>query len=314
MEPGHIVIMELSSFQLELMTRSPHIACVLNVTPNHLDRHGSMEAYMAAKAHIFLHQRSDDVCIFGYDDPGSNVLADQAIGRVAWFSLREMVPDGAFMAGNRLMVVGTGSPDGQPHVVCAREDIRLRGEHNVRNVLAACAVAGAAGVPVDVMREVIKNFTGVPHRLEVVRTVDGVTYVNDSIATAPERVIAALRSFDQPIVLLAGGRDKKLPWAEMATLTAQKVRHLVTFGEHGPVIAEQVQAARMLGGRIEGIDTFKTLDEAVKRASEVAHQGDVVLLSPGGTSYDAYEDFQARGEHFRALVLQLEERDRGSRR
>jgi len=313
-ESDNLVVMELSSFQLELMTRSPQIACVLNVTPNHLDRHGTMEAYMAAKAHIFLNQKPEDICVFGFDDPGSNALADQAPGRVAWFSLREMIPDGAFMAGNRLMVVGSGSPDGQPHVVCAREDIRLRGEHNIRNVLAACALAGAAGVPLDVMRDVIKNFAGVPHRLEPVRTVDGVTYVNDSIATAPERVMAALRSFDEPIVLLAGGRDKKLPWAEMASLTAQKVRHLVTFGEYGPVIADQARAARLLGGRLEGIDTFKTLDEAVKRASEVAQQGDVVLLSPGGTSYDAYEDFAARGDHFRALVAALEERDRGSRR
>jgi UDP-N-acetylmuramoylalanine--D-glutamate ligase len=312
--PEHVVVMELSSFQLELMNRSPQIACVLNVTPNHLDRHGTMDAYMAAKANIFLHQNANDICIFNYDDAGSNVMADQAVGRVAWFSLREMVPDGAFMAGNRIMVVGAGSPDGQPHVVCAREDIRLRGVHNIRNVLAACAIAGAAKVPVEVMRDTIKGFTGVPHRLEMVRTVDGVTYVNDSIATAPERVIAALKSFEEPIVLLAGGRDKKLPWAEMAALTSQKGRYLLTFGEFGPAIAEQVRAARLLGGRLEGIENFKTLDEAVKRASEVAQQGDVVLLSPGGTSYDAYEDFQARGDHFRALVAALEERDRGSRR
>ncbi len=313
-QPDHTVVMELSSFQLELMSRSPRIACILNVTPNHLDRHGTMEAYMAAKAHIFLHQKPDDICVFGYDDPGSNLLADDAPGRVAWFSLREMVSDGAFMAGNRLMVVGLGSPDRQPHVVCAREDIRLRGEHNIQNVLAACAIAGAAGIPVEVMRETIRTFTGVAHRLEPVRTVDGVTYVNDSIATAPERVMAALRSFDEPIILLAGGRDKKLPWGEMATLTAQKARYLLTFGEFGQQIAEHVRAARLLGGRLEGIEAFKTLDEAVKRASEIAQQGDVVLLSPGGTSYDSYEDFQARGDHFRALVAALEERDRGARR
>ncbi len=314
MQPEHVVVMELSSFQLELMTRSPQIACVLNVTPNHLDRHGTMEAYMAAKAHIFLHQQPEDLAVFGFDDPGANVLSDQALGRVAWFSLREMVVDGAFMAGNRLMVVGYGSPDGQPHVVCTRDDIRLRGEHNIRNVLAACAMAGAAGVPVDVMRETIRNFNGVGHRLETVRVIDGVTYVNDSIATAPERVIAALRSYDEPIILIAGGRDKKLPWTELATLAAQRVRHLVTFGEYGPFIADSVRTARLLGGRLEGIDQFKTLDEAVKRASEVAHPGDVVLLSPGGTSYDAYEDFAARGEHFKQLVAALEERDRGSRR
>ncbi len=313
-QPDHDVIMELSSFQLELIERSPQIACVLNVTPNHLDRHGTMEAYMAAKAHIFLNQKADDLCVFGFDDPGSNVLADQAPGRVAWFSLREMVADGAFMAGNRLMVVGHGSPDGQPHVVCTREDIRLRGEHNVRNILAACAIAGAAGIPVEAMRDTIRSFTGVAHRLETVRMIDGVTYVNDSIATAPERVIAALRSYDEPIILIAGGRDKKLPWGELAGLAAQRARYLVTFGEHGPFIADAVRTARLLGGRLEGIDQFKTLDEAVKRASEVARSGDVVLLSPGGTSYDAYEDFAARGDHFRALVAALEERDRGSRR
>lgn len=313
-QSDHVVVMELSSFQLELMERSPQVACVLNVTPNHLDRHGNMEAYMAAKAHVFLHQQPEDLAIFGYDDPGANVLADQAVGRVAWFSLREMVADGAFIAGNRLMVVGHGSPDGQPHVVCTRDDIRLRGEHNVRNVLAACAIAGAAGISVDVMRDTIRNFTGVPHRLETVRVIDGVTYVNDSIATAPERVMAALRSYDEPIVLIAGGRDKKLPWGELATLAAQRVRHLVTFGEYGPFIADVVRTASMLGGRLEGIDQFRTLDEAVKRASEVAHPGDVVLLSPGGTSYDAYEDFAARGEHFKELVAALEERDRGSRR
>jgi UDP-N-acetylmuramoylalanine--D-glutamate ligase len=313
-QPDHLVIMELSSFQLELMTDSPQIACVLNVTPNHLDRHNSMEAYMAAKANVFLHQSGTNLCVFGYDDPGSNTLAEQAVGRVAWFSNRDMVTDGAFLAGNRLMVVGAGSPDGQPHVVCGREDVRLRGEHNLRNVLAACAIAGAAGVPVEVMRETIRNFTGVPHRLEIVRTIGGVTYVNDSIATAPERVIAALRSFDEPIILLAGGRDKKLPWAEMVTLAVQKVRHLVTFGEYGPAIAEYARTAQLLGGRMEGIDSSKTLDEAVKRAAEVARPGDIVLLSPGGTSYDSYEDFQARGEHFRALVEALEERNRGARR
>jgi UDP-N-acetylmuramoylalanine--D-glutamate ligase len=209
------------------------------------------------------------------------------------------------MAGNRLMVAGLGSPDGSAHVVCAREDIRLRGEHNVKNVLAACAIAGAAGVPIDVMRDTIRTFMGVEHRLEIVKVVNGVTYVNDSIATAPERVIAALKSFDEPIILLAGGRDKKLPWGEMATLAAQKVKHLITFGEHGPAIADHVRAARLFGGQLDAIETFKTLEEAVKRASQVAADGDIVLLSPGGTSYDAYEDFAARGEHFRELVDRL---------
>jgi UDP-N-acetylmuramoylalanine--D-glutamate ligase len=313
-EPAHQVVLELSSFQLEIMTTSPQIALVLNVTPNHLDRHGTMEAYMQAKAQIYLHQSEGDLAIFGYDDPAANVMSDQAPGNVAFFSMREMVADGAFLAGNRLMVVGMGSPDGQPHVICTREEIRLRGEHNLRNVLAACAAAGAAGVPVEVMRDVIANFNGVAHRLETVRTVDGVTYVNDSIATAPERVIAALKSYEEPIVLIAGGRDKKLPWGDLAELISQRVRYLVTFGEHGPVIAATVKGIRAAGGRLEGIDQFATLEEAVKCASAVARSGDVVLLSPGGTSYDAYEDFAARGEHFRSLVLALEHKDQDPKR
>lgn len=201
--------MELSSFQLELMTHSPNIAVVTNVTPNHLDRHGSMAAYLEAKAQIFLHQRSNDIAIFNLDDPGSFSLSERAHSQTAFFSTREMVSNGAFVAGSRLMVTGISAPEGGAKIVCNRDDIKLRGEHNLQNVLAACAAVGAAGVPVEAMREVIKTFSGVPHRLEVVRVVGGVTYVNDSIATAPERVIAAIRSFNEPLILLAGGRDKK---------------------------------------------------------------------------------------------------------
>ncbi|HRE46352.1 MAG TPA: UDP-N-acetylmuramoyl-L-alanine--D-glutamate ligase [Aggregatilineales bacterium] len=314
MRPDHRVVMELSSFQLELMTQSPHIAAILNITPNHLDRHGTMEAYIAAKAQIFAHQNDDDVCVLNYDDPVTHTLGENLPGQIVWFSLHEMVSDGAFLAGNRLMVVGRGSPDRQPHVVCVRDDIKLRGEHNVSNVLAACAIAGAVGVPIEAMREVIREFMGVAHRLEIVRTVGGVTYVNDSIATAPERVVAALRSFDEPLILLAGGRDKKLPWSEMATLAAQRLKYLVTFGEHGATIAQYVRAARLFGGGLQDIYVCATLEEAVKQASELAQPGDVVLLSPGGTSYDAYTDFQERGEHFRALVLALAEKDENTRR
>lgn len=311
--PEHRVVMELSSFQLELMTRSPQIAAVLNVTPNHLDRHGTMEAYMAAKAQIFLHQKPEDIAIFNADDAGSATLGDMVTSRVGWFSTRTAFPDGAFMAGSRLMIAGLCSPNGDAQTVCTRDDIRLRGEHNLYNVLAACAIAGAAGVPPAVMRETIQNFNGVEHRLEIVRTVGGVTYVNDSIATAPSRTTAALNSFNEPIILLAGGRDKKLEWDDLMNLIGRKVRYLVTFGEFGPNIAQMARnIVSMPGTSLQGVENFQTLDQAVRKASEVAQGGDVVLLSPGGTSYDQYEDFAARGEHFRVLVTALEER--GSRR
>ncbi|MCC6802039.1 MAG: UDP-N-acetylmuramoyl-L-alanine--D-glutamate ligase [Anaerolineae bacterium] len=300
--PQDRVVMELSSFQLELMTVSPNIGAVLNITPNHLDRHGTMEAYAQAKAHILLHQKQRDVAVLGRDDVIARALEQIAPGDVIWFSAREMVADGAFLAGERLVIAGDASPDGEPHVICDRGDILLRGDHNVLNVLAACAITGAAGIEPGVMSEVIREFRGVAHRLETVRVLDGVTYVNDRIATAPERVQAALYSYDQPLVLLLGGRDKKLPWEIMLSLALTKSRHIVAFGEFGEGIVNRV---KLLCGTDEPVTCVKSLDEAVALAAKLAQPGDVVLLSPGGTSYDAYVDFAERGEHFRKLVQAL---------
>jgi UDP-N-acetylmuramoylalanine--D-glutamate ligase len=301
------VVMELSSFQLELVTRSPQISAVLNITPNHLDRHGTMEAYIAAKAQIIAHQvytdGQVDTAVLGWDDAGSHGLEDRVIGKLCWFSALNMVGDGAFLAGRRLIVVGDSSIEqGEPRVVVERDDIPLRGDHNVQNALAALAISGAAGAGVQPMRDVVTTFKGVPHRLEIVRELDGVTYINDSIATAPERVLAALKSIDAPLVLLLGGRDKKLPWNDMIALAAQKSRCMLLFGEAAPMITDVIQRVA------PGYDDYVrvgSLDEAVARAQQIALDGDVVLLSPGGTSYDAYTDFAERGEHFQRLVAAL---------
>jgi UDP-N-acetylmuramoylalanine--D-glutamate ligase len=176
-QPKDRVVMELSSFQLELMTSSPQIGAVLNITPNHLDRHGNMEAYMNAKAHIIAHQNVDGVAVLNKDDLGSMVLESIAGGEVCWFSRREIVSDGAFLAGARLFVAGRSSTSGDPEFVCEVGDIPLRGDHNVSNVLAACAIAGAAGVTPEVLANTVRTFKGVPHRLETVREVGGVTWV-----------------------------------------------------------------------------------------------------------------------------------------
>jgi UDP-N-acetylmuramoylalanine--D-glutamate ligase len=301
-QPTDRVVMELSSFQLELMRASPDYSAVLNITPNHLDRHGTMEAYSAAKANILRHQSEDGIALLGRDDAGSRALADDVRGSLAWFSTREMVSDGAFLAGNRLVLVGLASPGGDPHVLCERGDILLRGEHNLLNVLAACALAGAAGIGPEAMRSAIQDFRGVPHRLETVRILDDVTYVNDSIATAPERVLAALKSYDEPLILLLGGRDKKLPWEDMLSLAVLKSRRIIAFGELGDLVVETVQRVY---GSADPVTRVATLEEAVTAAAAAAQAGDVVLLSPGGTSYDAYADFAARGEHFRQLVRGL---------
>ncbi len=302
--PGDLVVMELSSFQLELMTTSPTVAAVLNVTPNHLDRHGTMEAYAGAKAHIFLHQRPGDVAIFGCDDPVARQLSRQAPAGVAYFSRETRVTPGAYLAGNQLVLA---LDDRRAEVVAPRSAVRLRGEHNISNVLAACAVAGFGGVPVPAMRAALEEFTGVEHRLELVAERDGVAWVNDSIATAPERVIAALRSYREPVVLLAGGRDKKLPWDEMAALAARRCRAVIAFGEYGPAVVEHMRAAlaRETNPLLSQVIAVRDLPEAVARAAALAQPGDVVLLSPGGTSYDAYVDFAARGQHFRDLVRAL---------
>jgi len=301
-QPRDRVVMELSSFQLELMHSSPQISAILNITPNHLDRHGTMQAYVEAKAQILIHQGQSGVAVLNKDDMGSMVLESLAQGEVCWFSRREIVSDGAFMAGTRLFVAGRSSTTGDPQFVCDVGDIPLRGEHNVSNVLAACAITGAAGIAPEVMAATIKKFKGVPHRLETVRVLDGVTWVNDSIATAPERVMAALRSYNEPLVLILGGADKKLPWDELMLAAADKCRHIVAFGRDGHI---PVDVLTRLTLRDDLITRVGTLDEAVAEAHKQAKSGDVVLLSPGMTSYDGYANFEVRGQHFKDLVTAL---------
>lgn len=302
-----IVVMELSSFQLEIADVSPDVSLVLNVTPNHLDRHKTMQNYAAAKANIFLHQAGDDIVILNGDDPISNSFADNAPAQTGFFSTSRMIASGAFLLGRRLAVVGESSPSGAARVVCERSEILLRGEHNVSNILAACAAAGAAGVSVEAMRKAILEFRGVEHRLELVEKINGVQWINDSIATAPERVVAAVRSFEEPLILLLGGRDKNLPWQELAGLAVERCKAVICFGEHGSAIAQIINYAlrSQLGGQLKSVDVVKNMPDAVKLAAQLANRGNVVLLSPGCTSYDAYNDFAERGEHFRKLVMEL---------
>jgi UDP-N-acetylmuramoylalanine--D-glutamate ligase len=302
------VVMELSSFQLELMTVSPDVAAVLNVTPNHLDRHKTMAAYTAAKRRILDFQGKDDLALLSSDDPGSWKLAPAVRGRLAFFSAQGEIPSetGASLRGETV----TLRLRGQDHPICHTDEIKLLGRHNVLNVLAACVLAGVVGVPIKATREVAVSFTGIAHRLQLVRTVKGVRYYDDSIATAPERTVAALRAFDAPIVLLAGGRDKALPWDDMARVTLERARHVVAFGEAAGlverVIAEEREKRRKgPEARLEGITRVETLEEAVTVAARVARSGDVVLLSPGGTSFDAFQDFAERGDRFQVLVRAL---------
>ena len=302
MKPTDIAILELSSFQLEQMTISPNIAAILNITPNHLDRHGTMEAYTAAKARILEFQSKDDTAVLGRDDKGSWNLSNEVKGKLFTFSLSDLDEglNGTYLHEGLLNL-----RDGNAYLpLILREKILLRGDHNVLNVLAAFAIGHAAGFPLDAMLEAVEDFRGVPHRLELVRELRGVRWYNDSIATAPERSMAAIRSFDEPIVLMLGGRDKDLPWEDLMGLASQRVDHVVLFGEAAEKIQKTANSLG-LGEKRFTVACADGLQEAIHKADEVAESGDVVLLSPGGASYDEFKDFAERGERFKSWVQEL---------
>ena len=218
-----VVVLELSSFQLEHMTDSPHVAAILNVTPNHLDRHVTMENYANAKKNIILYQKPDDYAILGVDDPIAGSLWPECRGNRLGFSLEREVESGGFLWSDELLL----RYGGREELVCRTGDVKLRGRHNLYNVLAAAAISAAAGADTDSIRQVVTTFTGVEHRLELVREIRGARYYNDSIATAPERTLAALNAYDEPIVLIFGGKSKHLPMEKLIEKVNEKVRALV---------------------------------------------------------------------------------------
>jgi UDP-N-acetylmuramoylalanine--D-glutamate ligase len=287
------VVLELSSFQLEPLRTSPHIALVTNVTPNHLDRHPTMEDYWAAKGQILAHQTPADWAVLNADDAWT--LRYRPLGRVLRFSLEGAV-EGAYLAGEQLMLLG------EP--LLSVDEIQLRGRHNQANVLAAAAAAHVAGIEREAIQTAVRAFRGVAHRLQTVAERDGVLFVDDSIATAPERSIAALRAYDEPLVLIAGGRDKHLPMQEWAELIVRRVKHVVLLGEMSDLVE---QALRATDPAYTCISRVATMGDAVAQAARVAHSGDVVLLSPGGTSYDMYADFEERGRDFARAAGELDE-------
>jgi len=298
-KPNHLVVQELSSFQLEIWQHSPPVAAVLNVTPNHLDRHKTMATYSNAKANILRFQTKKNIAILSADDEGAMALAPLVRGRLRLFSIERPVNDGAFILNGHIWLRGIS---GTETLVCPIEVIKLRGRHNLLNVCAAVTLADSVDIPVSGMVEAIRNFLGVDHRLELVATINGVQYINDSIATTPERALAAINSFDEPLILLAGGKDKDMIWDNWACRVRERIAFVILFGDLAPALADHLEQIQTSGSKNVKLLQAKDLAEAVAIAGTVATPGDVVLLSPGGTSYDAYIDFAERGEHFRSLV------------
>ncbi len=296
LSPEHKVVLELSSFQLEDLPASPHGALITNLAENHLDVHGTMENYIAAKRNIYLHQGPGDFLVLNFDDPVTRAMGEEASGKVFFFSMENKVRDGAYLKGAELVYV----QDGEEEPILRRSELQLRGEHNAANFLAAAVLSRAAGAGLRAAAEVGRTFQGVPHRLEFVAEYGGVRYYNDSIATTPQRTLAALQSFSEPIILIAGGYDKQLSFAPLAEGVHRRVKHLVLLGATAPKIREAVLA---LGDF--SLEVVENLEQAVAAAKNKAKPGDCVLLSPACASYDQYADFMERGAHFRKLVHEL---------
>ncbi len=301
--PQDAVVMELSSFQLEVLDHSPHIAAVLNLSPNHLDRHESMDDYVSAKSNIVRFQTEQDYAILNADQGLTSGLSEICEGQTVLFSRQGRVDLGAFLDGEHV----TLRWEGEDERICTVSEIRLLGLHNVENVLAACAISAAAGAQTGAVRRAVTSFQGVEHRLELVKEIDGVRYYDDSIATSPQRTMAALNSFPDPVILLAGGREKHLPLESLAEAILQKAKALVLFGEAASLLEQAVADKRSqhADARLR-VNRASDLAQAVRTAARIAEPGDVVLLSPACTSFDMYRDFAERGEHFKSLVRGLE--------
>ncbi|MBW6465784.1 MAG: UDP-N-acetylmuramoyl-L-alanine--D-glutamate ligase [Brevefilum sp.] len=302
MQADDLAVMELSSFQLEIMSRSPHIAAILNLTPNHLDRHINMAKYISAKSNILTHQSSADIAVLNRDDLRVRKLYPEVKGRQITFGLNPPYDkqDATYFKRGRLYLQASG----QVAKIVRADQVNLRGTHNLYNILAAIAISAAASFSLQAIYEGIVAFAGVPHRLEFVREWGGAAWYNDSIATSPERTIAALESFEEPIILLAGGRDKDLPWQDLAAVIRRKVDHLVLFGEAAHLIHTALGQLDP-DARPFTVDLCEGLEGAVTQAAARVSPGDVVLLSPGGTSFDEFIDFEQRGKRFIQWVKEL---------
>ncbi len=302
--PRHWVVLELSSFQLETLARSPHVAVVTNVTEDHLDYHGSHEAYVKAKRSILAWQRRDDWAVLNLDDATVMAMHEGCDGRLFPFSATQRLRRGAFLDSDRLVVADQVSRTD----VLGADELRIPGQHNVANALAACAVGAIAQIGYAEIADVLRTFEGVPHRQEVVGESAGVLYVNNSQGTTPEATIAAIETYPQPAVVILGGVSKGTDFARMAEVVQRRARGAVLIGQAAGQIEDSLRAAAPARRGAElPIERASSLREAVTRARAVARTGDVVLLSPACASFDMFRDMEDRGNQFRQLVREFAE-------
>ena len=302
--PEDVAVVELSSFQLISMRKSPRVAVVTNVTPNHLDHHKDMQEYIDAKRNILLWQTPPCRAVLGYENDITRAMVGDCKGTQVWFTRLHEIDNGAFLRAEDDTLCY--ADNGVVTPILPRARVRLRGLHNVENLLAAMAAVWGM-VPVSVMAQVASTFTGVEHRIEPVRLLDGVQYYNDSIATSPTRTIAGLRSFDQKLILIAGGYDKKISYAPLAPELIAHVKVLVLMGATGPIIEREVRALPEFAASGLQILHAQDMQQAVELARSAARPGDIVSLSPASASFDRYPNFEARGREYKQIVNALPE-------
>lgn len=298
MKADDIAVLELSSFQLMTMKRSPGIAVVTNISPNHLDVHKDYQEYIDAKENIFTHQSIKDIAVFNADNEVTAEEAARAIGHVRLFSRRAELEDGVFLRGEEII----SRQNGQERCVMTVSDIKLPGVHNIENYLAAIAAVDGM-VPDETIKTFAQSFGGVEHRIELIRTRNGVRWYNDSIASSPNRTIAGLKAFSEKVILIAGGKDKGISYDELGPVLNEHVKLLILCGATGGVIRRSTEQAENYAG-LEIVDV-EDYQEAVRLADSRSGEGDVVILSPASTSFDRFANFMERGRVFKEIVNQL---------
>ena len=299
MTADHVAVLELSSFQLMSMKKTPAVAVITNLSPNHLDWHRDFAEYVEAKCNLFKNQGKEDVLVLNFDNLPSRELAEKAPGQVRFFSRESLaLPGGVWLKNGEML------DNGEP--IMEIGDIRIPGMHNVENYMAAyCAVSGM--VDDEVFRTVARDFSGVQHRLELIRTHKGVKYINDSIASSPTRAVAGLRSFKDTdsVILIAGGHDKHVPFDEMADEVCKRCKALFLCGESALAIEAAVKASAFYTEAFP-MFVYENWTENVLEAAKYAVEGDTVLLSPACSSFDFFKNFAERGNLFRKIVMELE--------
>lgn len=290
------VVLELSSFQLMTMNSAIDVAVVTNLAPNHLDMHKDMEEYIDSKKNIFLYQSPNDVLVVNRENDITHNFIKEAKGKVIEFSSKRIIEDGAYLKNNTLYL--------NSKEVCKKDDILIKGIHNIENYLAAF-LATQEDVSIENMKKVAMTFAGVEHRCELVREIDGVKYYNDSIASSPTRTIAGLKAFEKKVILIAGGYDKHIPFDPLAEEGYPYIKELILLGATKEKIKEAFDKVRKEKGLDIHINIVSTLEEAVLKAKELSEENDIVTLSPACASFDMFANFMIRGNKFKEIVNRL---------